>query len=163
MTRGKHPRKDANDVRKELDAEKKKVEEYTALLQRVQADFENYRKRVERESVEQRKYANQEIVEEFLDVRDNLERALGNRGDAGSVADGVELTLKQLDGLLRKHGVDEINPLGEAFNPNYHEAVAAELGDVDGETVSDVLQKGYVLHSRVIRPAKVKVTKPKEG
>ncbi len=146
------------ELEKRLKEAEEKLEEYTGLLQSVQADFENYRKRVEREREEDRKYANQQIVEEFLEVRDNLERALANSGE--TVVEGVELTLRQLDNLLKKHGVEEINPAGERFDPSFHEALMADEGDVEDETVSEVLQKGYMLHSRVLRPAKVKITKP---
>ncbi|MBD3388178.1 MAG: nucleotide exchange factor GrpE [Candidatus Altiarchaeales archaeon] len=138
------------------------TEDYKALLQRVQADFENYRKRVDRDREDSRRYANQKIVEEFLEVKDNLERALDNNGESGSVVEGVKLTLKQLDGLLKKHGVEEMNPSGCAFDPRFHEAVLVEEGDVDEECVGEVLQKGYVLHERVVRPAKVKIFKPRE-
>ncbi|HHQ44624.1 MAG TPA: nucleotide exchange factor GrpE, partial [Candidatus Altiarchaeales archaeon] len=141
---------------------KDKSGEYLELLQKVQADFENYKKRAERERAEHQRYANQKIVEEFLEVKDNLERALQNKEDAKSMASGVELTLKMLDGLLKKHGVEEINPAGEKFDPNFHEALMFEEGAVEDETVSEVLQKGYLLHSRVVRPAKVRITKPKE-
>ncbi|MFH1403261.1 MAG: nucleotide exchange factor GrpE [Candidatus Altiarchaeota archaeon] len=139
------------------------ADEYKGLLQRVQADFENYKKRVERDKEDSRRYANQEIVEEFLEVKDNLERALDNKDNGDGVIDGVRLTLKQLEALLKKHGVEELNPSGDKFDPNYHEALMAEEGDVDGETVSEVLQKGYMLHSRVVRPAKVKIIKPRKG
>jgi molecular chaperone GrpE len=150
-------------LRKEFEEVKARAEEYKGLVQHVQADFENYRKRVERDFDERQKYANQAIVGELLDVRDNLERALENKGGMEGLVEGVELTLKQLDSLLEKHGVLELNPVGVKFDPNFHEALLAEEGDVDEETVVEVLQKGYLLHSRVIRPAKVKIIKPKGG
>ena len=145
-----------------LEESECKAGEYLELAQRLQADFENYKKRMQREREDSRKYANQKIVQEFLDVKDNLERALEHQGEAKSLSEGIKLTLKQLDGLLKKHGVSEINPIGERFDPNFQEAMMFDEGGVEEETVSEVFQKGYSLHSRVVRPAKVKVTKPKE-
>lgn len=163
MKRGGKSAKSAHKPKKALDEGEKKVEEYTKLLKKVQADFENYKKRAEKEQADSRKFANQLIVEEFLEVRDNLERALSETEDPQSVVEGVRLTLKQLDSLLKKHGVEEVNPVGEVFDPRYHEALMATDGEGDKEMVAQVLQKGYMLHSRVVRPAKVKITKPREG
>ncbi len=137
------------------------IEEYKKLAQKIQADFENYRKRMERERQEHEKFANERIVAEFLEVKDNLERALMTQENNESVIEGITLTLKQLDNILNKHGVIELDPLNQEFDPKYHEAMVAEDGDVQHETVADVLQKGYLLHSRVLRPAKVKIIKPK--
>lgn len=162
----KKPKDDVKDKLKELESRLTESEgrcaEYLELAQRVQADFENYKKRAGREREDQRKFANQQIVEEFLEVKDNLERALENQADTKSLTEGITLTLKQLDTLLKRHGVEEINPQGQAFNPNYHEALMYEEGDVAEETVAEVLQKGYALHERVVRPAKVRITKPKQ-
>ena len=142
---------------------KTRLDECVSDLKRERADFINYKERMKREMGEDRLYANQRIVEEFLEVRDNLERALSDPTECESVTEGVKLTLKQLDDLLSKHGIEEINPVGKIFDPQYHEALMVEEGEVAEETVGEVLQKGYILHSRVVRPAKVKIIKPDKG
>jgi molecular chaperone GrpE len=131
-------------------------------LEKSNAQYQNYKNTLDKRYEERMRFANQQIVEEFLDIRDNLERALDAGGGDVPVVEGVKLTLKMLDGLLKRHGIRELNPVGESFDPNYHEALCVEQGDVPGEVVGEVLQKGYALHSRVIRPAKVKIIKPME-
>ena len=130
-------------------------------LKTERASFINYKNRVQKEREADRLYANQEIVREFLEIRDNLGRALDHTEGSEDVMEGVRLTLKQLDALLKKHGIEEIDPEGGLFDPNFHEAISAEEGDVEEETVGEVLQKGYLLNGRVIRPAKVSIKKPK--
>ncbi len=151
----------SQDIESPYEEQKNLAEKRLDDLKMERANFINYKARVKREQDDARLYANQAIVGEFLEIKDNLERALDAQGDAESVRDGVRLTLKNLDTLLKKHGITEIDPEGGAFDPNLHEAMMADDGDVDEETVSEVLQKGYMLNKRVIRPAKVKIIKPK--
>jgi molecular chaperone GrpE len=134
-------------------------DDFRELAQRVQADFENYRKRMLREQTEKMERANEQLIEQLLPVLDTFELALDNLGDADEkVRKGVELVYAELIGVLEKAGVRHIEALGQPFDPNEHEAVAQEDGD--GEpVVCDVLRSGYRLRDRVLRPATVRVTR----
>ena len=153
-----------------MAAERERLaEQYAALhdqLLRKQADFENYRKRVERERQDYRHQATMEVVREILPVMDNLERALlagrekGNE-DSG-VMKGVDLTLRMFQVVLEKFGVTRIKAAGEPFDPHRHEAIMqSESPEVVVETVAEELEPGYVMRGRVVRPARVRVLKPK--
>jgi molecular chaperone GrpE len=125
---------------------------------RTLADFENYRKRVDREKSDFYKYALQEVLKELLPVLDNFDRALDHAEDGDDFHKGVLLIYKQLVDTLRKHGVKPIDESGVKFNPNIHEAVMREEdASVPSHTVTSILQKGYFLHDRLLRPALVKV------
>jgi molecular chaperone GrpE len=138
-------------------------DEYLDTLRRVQAEFENYRKRVIKEQTALVDRATEGLVEQLLPVLDSFELALKNADAAGSddvanVRKGVELVYAELLGVLEKSGVSRIEAEGKPFDPNVHEAVMQEEGD--GEpVVSDVLRTGYTLKGRVLRPAMVKVTR----
>lgn len=128
---------------------------------RTLADYENYRKRVEREKAEDRRYAGIEVLREVLAVVDNLERAIAAPGSVDELKAGVELILKQLHDLLRRHGVLPVAAAGEAFDPNVHEAVSREHDPgVDRPTVTAEHQRGYRMHDRLLRPAVVAVALP---
>lgn len=130
---------------------------------RTLADFENYRKRAEREKSEDRRYAAMPVLKDLLEVVDNLERALAADANADDLRTGVEMTLKQARELLRRHGVREIAAVGEAFDPTIHEAVARhESADVEQAVVKSELQRGYRLHDRLLRPSMVEVSVPAE-
>jgi molecular chaperone GrpE len=137
--------------------------EYLDTLRRVQAEFENYRKRVIKEQTALVDRATSGLVEQLLPVLDSFELALKNLDSAGSddiesVRKGVELVYAELLGVLEKAGVSRIEAEGKPFDPNVHEAVMQEDGD--GEpVVTDVLRTGYTLKGRVLRPAMVKVTR----
>jgi len=134
---------------------------------RLAADFENYRKRMARERVDMALSANENLIHEILPVIDNLERALsaskdGKRKDAEGIVKGVELTLRMFQGVLSRHGVERIKAAGEPFDPNRHEALMQEESDsVDADTVAEELEPGYMIAGRILRPARVKVRKPK--
>ena len=131
---------------------------------RTLADFDNFRKRAERERQEIRRYALLEPLREFLPIADNLERALSAGGSAEDLKRGVELILRQMQELLRRFGVREVPADGEAFNPMVHEAVArVESDQVTAPTVAETLVRGYMLHDRLLRPAMVKVAVAPEG
>jgi molecular chaperone GrpE len=136
-------------------------DEYLGMLRRVQADFENYRKRVIKEQTALVDRATEGLIEQLLPVLDSFELALKNVDTVGSdesVRKGVELVYAELLGVLEKAGVSRIEAEGKPFDPNVHEAVMQEEGD--GEpVVSDVLRTGYTLKGRVLRPAMVKVTR----
>ena len=125
---------------------------------RLMADFQNYKRRVEKEKSDIYAYANEKIVSELLDVIDNFERALLHEAADESFAEGMKMIFKQLTGVLEKAGLEEINALGEDFDPNFHNAVMTEdNADYDSGTVTEVMQKGYMLNKKVIRPSMVKV------
>lgn len=128
-------------------------------LLRARADFENFRKRAEREKTEHFKYALVDFVRELLPVIDNFERALSVKTDsAADLLMGVELIYKQLGDVLAKMGLTVIEEAPAPFDPTYHDAVASEENpNVPNHTVVEVMQKGYVLNERLIRPAMVKV------
>jgi molecular chaperone GrpE len=144
----------------ELESER---DEYLDTLRRVQAEFENYRKRVIKEQTALVDRATEGLVEQLLPVLDSFELALKNADTPGTddienVRKGVELVYAELLGVLEKAGVSRIEAEGKPFDPNVHEAVMQEEGD--GEpVVSDVLRTGYTLKGRVLRPAMVKVTR----
>ena len=127
---------------------------------RSRADFDNFRKRVEREKVEYFRYALADTLKELLPALDNFERALGAGAGAGEdFRKGVEMIYKQLSDTLGRAGLQAIDPAGEPFDPKFHEAIARhETTDVAPHTVVDVLQKGYLLHDRLLRPAMVRVS-----
>lgn len=134
-------------------------DEYLDHLRRLQAEFDNYRKRVRRDQEDLRLRAAETVVESLLPVVDNLARALeaGARHEEGQLMAGLELVAGQLGGTLQGHGLEEI-PVepGALFDPTVHEAIMAQPSDDHAEgTVLQVLERGYLLHGRLLRPAKV--------
>lgn len=141
-------------------AELNAQEHHDAWL-RAKADADNARRRAAEEIDKARKYALDKFAADLLPVKDSLEAALATDQQASieSLKSGVALTLKQLVSLFEKNNVIEINPLGEKFDPNYHQAISLVDGDGEANTVASVLQKGYALNDRVMRPALVMVFK----
>lgn len=137
----------------------KEEEELNTRYLRLAADFQNFKRRVEKEKSDIYACANEKIVVDLLDVIDNFDRALEHSSTGGeSFADGMKMIFKQLKGVLEKNGVEEILSLGEEFDPNFHHAVLTDASDqYESGKVTAVLQKGYLLNKRVIRPAMVKV------
>ncbi len=151
----------------ELGAEnarlKREVAEFRDRSVRTLADFDNFRKRNERERDEIRRYAATEAIREFVGVVDNLERALGAGGSADDLKKGVELIARQMQEALRRVGVQEVVAEGAPFDPAVHEAVSREeSSSVTTPTVIAALQRGYRLHDRLLRPAMVRVAVPVE-
>ena len=142
-------------------AEPEKNEEEEALnvqYMRLMADFQNYRKRVEKEKSDIYAYANEKIVSQLLDVIDNFERALDVETQDEGFAEGMKLIFKQFMDVLEKSGLEEINALGEDFDPNFHNAIMMEDNpEFESGKVTFVMQKGYILNKKVIRPSMVKV------
>lgn len=129
---------------------------------RAKADAENIRKRAQEDIAKAHKFAVDGFSSEMLAVKDSLEAALANRDTAiENIVSGVELTLKQLVSVFDKFSVAEINPVGEKFDPHKHQAMSMVEADAEPNTVVLVLQKGYRLHDRVLRPALVTVAKAK--
>lgn len=148
----------------EIEQLRRDHEQLRELYTRKLADFDNYRKRSEREMQEFRKLANAQLVRDLLPVLDNLERALAVAPSAfGGWHQGVELVWRQLQDTLTKHGLEVLDPLGEPFDPALHEAVQRrESNEVVENTVVEVLQKGFLMHGRLLRAAMVAVAVPGE-
>jgi molecular chaperone GrpE len=129
---------------------------------RAKAELDNFRKRSQVEIANAHKFALESFASELLAVKDSLEAALASdTTTAENMRAGVELTLRQLKTVFEKFNVREIDPLGQKFDPHFHQAISATPADAEPNTVLQVLQKGYLLHDRVIRPALVIVSKPK--
>lgn len=154
---------DTSDLQAQLEAAQQTAEDNWAKLVRVQAEMDNLRKRTARDIESAHKYALEKFVNELLPVIDSLElgiNAADTSGDAEGLRQGMELTLSKFLDVVSKFGVEEINPLGEKFNPERHEAVSMqESEEAAPGTVITVMQKGYSLNQRLIRPAMVVVAK----
>ena len=150
-----------------LESMTKECQENYDRLLRVSAEFENYKKRSAREMAEVQKYANQSLVRDLLPIIDNLEMAIKSAAEStantdGCLLDGVELTHKEILKVFEKNNIEQIAAIGKPFDPNFHEAVMREESDKYPEnTVANELQKGYLMHDRLIRPAMVVVAMPK--
>lgn len=140
-------------------------ERYERLL-RLQAEFENYRKRANKERAEFLQYAIEDLICDLLPVMDNFERAIEsarNCDNSKALLQGIEMVQKQMKETLRRKGLDKIESVGKEFNPNEHEAMEHIESDEHPEsTVLEELQPGYRLKEKIIRPATVKVSKKKE-
>ena len=131
---------------------------------RAKADTENIRKRTQVEIANAHKFAVEGFSSELLAVKDSLEAAIKvETADLASMKSGVELTLRQLVSVFEKFNLSEIDPMGEKFDPHKHQAISMVEADAVPNTVVSVLQKGYLLHDRVLRPALVMVAKAKES
>jgi molecular chaperone GrpE len=137
----------------ELEGEVKQAKESTA---RANAETYNAQKRMEQEADKSKRFAIQKFAKELLEVVDNLERAIDNADADDAVIEGVRLTHKALLNVLNKNGVEVVEPEGEKFNADLHEAVGIDP-DAAADTVGTVLQKGYSLNGRLLRPAMVRV------
>ncbi len=144
-----------NDNEKEL---------YERLL-RVSADFDNYKKRAQKEKENYIKFATEPLIKDLLPVMDDFKRAIehADTGDPKALAEGIKMIYSQLKSVLKKHGVTEIKSENETFDPLHHEAVGTEhIEGMEEDKIVKVMQDGYLLNGRLIRPAKVIVNKPTE-
>jgi molecular chaperone GrpE len=142
----------------ELDRLRTERDQLLDRLARLQAEFENARKRTEREKNENRDYVTGNIVEQFLPVLDNFELALKSNGSAEQLRSGVELIVKQMEEVLTRMQVSVVPTTGEVFDPHMHEALGAvERDDVPDQQVVEEVRRGYRLRDRLIRPALVRV------
>ena len=152
-------------MKEELDRVKAESEERSDRMLRTIADYENSKKRAEREKAEFFKYAVEGVIKDIIPVVDNIERGIESAKaskDFDSLNEGIQLIHKQLDELLKKRGVTVIQAQGEPFDPNLHEAVMhIESDDVPENAVIEEFQRGYLLHDRVIRPSMVSVSRGK--
>lgn len=144
----------------EADEKDKKVEELTDTLQRLQAEYANYRRRTQQEKETMGIFANEKILNELIPVMDNMERAMNACTDKeDSMYKGIDMVQKQLKATFEKFGLEEIEAEGQEFDPNLHLAVMQEpVEGTEANKVVMVLQKGYKLNTKVLRPAMVKVS-----
>jgi molecular chaperone GrpE len=152
---------EAGQVVADIDLLQRERDDLLGTSQRLQADFENYRKRVLREQTALVERATEGLIEQLLPVVDSFELAVANIGsdsDVESLRKGVELVYAELLGVLERSGLEPIAALGEPFDPNVHEAVMQDDGAGEPR-VGDVLRSGWKLKGRVLRPAMVKVTR----
>jgi len=156
------------DLEAKLEVKGQEAKENYERLLRVSAEFENYKKRASRDLAELRKFANQSLIKEMLSVVDNLELAMnstnGHKTIDQGLLQGLDMTHKEILKVFEKFNVKPIEAKGQAFDPTFHEAVMQEATDeFDENTVINELQKGYLIHDRLLRPAMVVVARPKEN
>ncbi len=154
---------DTDGLKKDLEEARAKSNEYLEGWQRARAEFTNYKRRVEREQASVYQNAAGSIIKRYIDVLDDLERALKNRpetGEGAQWAEGIELIYRKFLNILESEGVKQMDVLGKPFDANLEEAIAQEESDQyqSGE-VTEVIKKGYMLGDRVLRPAMVKIAK----
>ncbi|HFC93304.1 MAG TPA: nucleotide exchange factor GrpE [Leucothrix mucor] len=152
---------DAIDALREelVKAEEKAAESWDTLV-RLQAEMDNQRKRTEKQVSDAHKFAIKSFVEQLLPVIDSLEMGLQAKGDLDSIREGMNLTLKQFESLMQKQNLQAVNPLGEKFDPELHQAMAMQPSEeYEDGLVAAVMQKGYTLNGRLVRPAMVMVAK----
>ena len=144
-----------------VQLQQEKDESYNKLL-RIQAEYDNFKKRTQKEKQSERKYKSQDLVNELLPAIDNFERALKVEigEDASNFVEGMSMVYRQILDALESQGVEEIKSVGEEFDPNVHHAVMqVEDDEHESNIILEEMQKGYMLKDRVIRPAMVKVNK----
>jgi molecular chaperone GrpE len=153
----------AQDLTRLLEDARSKADEHWDQLLRVRAEMENLKRRHERELENAHKYALDNFVRELLQVWDSLElghsAAQDETADVEKLREGTELTLKLFSGVMSKFGVSPVDPLGEPFDPNFHQAISMQpRKDLEPNHVASVVQRGYVLNGRLVRPALVIVS-----
>jgi molecular chaperone GrpE len=145
-----------------LESLRKQAEESQERFLRTQADYENFRRRSRQEKEEFAKYASQKLIEQLLPIVDNFERALTSSKetkDMDSLTKGLDMVSRQIDQLLVQEGLQAIETVGQAFNPDFHQAIMqVESAEHEEGIVVEEVQKGYMLKDKVIRPAMVKVS-----
>ncbi|PCJ38144.1 MAG: nucleotide exchange factor GrpE [Moraxellaceae bacterium] len=149
-----------SDLESQLAASQAKVQDQQDSVLRAQAEMQNVRRRAERDVTNAHKFALDKFASDLLPVVDTLERALQSAAESDETTrEGVELTLKMLTDTLKKHGVEQLDPTGEPFDPEMHQAMSMQPNpDMEPNTVMAVLQKGYSLGGRLVRPAMVIVS-----
>ncbi len=155
-------------LEEKMEAEKEKNKEYLNRLKYLQADFENYRKRVEKEIHEAVQRSNEKIVACLIDIMDDLERAISEgetTENKDALLEGIKMIHKNLDKLLEKEGLERLECIGQAFNPNMHEVLAeVPTKDLQSGTVLEETRKGFMFKGKVLRPSIVKIAcKDSEG
>jgi molecular chaperone GrpE len=158
---------DEMELAAELAKAQATIKDYWDQIMRLNAEIENNRKRAQRDIEHAHKFAVKNFVESLLPVTDSMEMGLtatlNENATLDSIREGMTLTMDMFKQMMEKNGIQAIDPLGEKFNPEHHQAMTMqENNEVDANTVIAVMQKGYLLNERLIRPAMVVVSKPKE-
>ena len=138
--------------------EKRKNEKLTDTLKRLQAEFENYKKRIDKEKTEFVKYAHADIIQSMLPVLDSFEIALKNTNDKEKFVEGIKIIYAQFHSILEAEGLKPIKANGEKFDPYKHEVLMKEESDKPEDTILEEFQKGYMLNDKVLRHSKVKIS-----
>ncbi|MHC1782910.1 MAG: nucleotide exchange factor GrpE [Anaerolineaceae bacterium] len=150
-------------LKEELEKSNAKADEFSDGWQRERADFQNYKRRVERDQIMQAQEINGRIIKRFLAVQDDLDRALKNRptgSEAATWSEGIELVNRKLASILESENVKIIDAENQQFDPNFHEALShEESSDHESGQIIEVIQQGYTLGDRVLRPALVRVAR----
>jgi molecular chaperone GrpE len=158
---------DLEALRTRAESAEQERDQFLSLLQRTQADFENYRKRIQRDLDQERRYWLKPFALELLPVIDNLQRATAaakQAGESGPLVQGVAMVQSQIIDLLKRHGITPIEALGQPFDPNHHQAVMQQpSAEHPPGTVLQVLEQGFMIHDRVLRPASVVVSTAPHG
>lgn len=152
---------DVDTLTRQLDEYETRLAEMREIMLRERAELENQRKRLQRDLEQARRFANEKLLADLLPVLDSLERGLAVEGsDYAGLRAGVELTLRELARVIEAHGLKAIDPVGQPFDPERHQAMSlVPSGEHQPHTVVAVMQKGYVLNDRLVRPALVAVSK----
>ena len=158
------PKNEEKDLLGEIQKQGEQIVEYTDTLKRLQADFENYVKRTEKEKLDYTKYASHKLLLKLLIMVDDYEKAIKaieNTDDVNQLKTGLNIILTNLNKTLEEEGVKEIKAIGEKVDPYQHDVIGFIEGDNE-DLVVEELQRGYKLHDKVLRPSKVRVSKKKE-
>ncbi|MCX8147078.1 MAG: nucleotide exchange factor GrpE [Candidatus Woesearchaeota archaeon] len=151
--------KEEDKLKKRIEELEKNNAELIDTLKRLQAEFENYKKRIEKEKAEFCMYAKADIIKKLLPIVDTFEIALKNKENKEDFVKGMEIIYAELVSLLEKEGVKPIEALGKKIDPYYHEVLMTEKSDKEEGTIVEEFQKGYMLYDKVLRHSKVKVVK----
>ena len=161
LDKGLSPEEQVESLQSSLDEMTAKAEEYLDGWQRARAEFANYKKRVLKESTEIRQVARGDVIKIYLDILDDLERALDEKptqGEGRTWSEGIELIVQKLHNRLEAEGIKAMNPLGEEFDPNIHEALMkADSDEYESGQIIEVMQEGYWIGDKVLRLALVRV------
>ena len=149
---------ESEELKKQLEEKTQKIEELTDTLKRLQAEFENFKKWVEREKSEFVRYAHADLIGKMLSVFDSLELSLNNTADKEKLIEGIKLIFAQLHSLLESEGLKPIKAVGEKFDPYRHEVLLKQESDKPDDTILEEFQKGYTLNDKILRHSKVKIS-----
>ena len=162
------PEAEENSLEKQLEDAKAQAADNLEQLMRARAEMENIRRRSEKELTNARKYALEKFAQELLPVIDSMEMGLAaaqdENADVAKLREGTEMTLKMFETAVEKFGIKSVHPHGEAFNPEHHQAMTmVDSQEHEPNTIIDVMQKGYLLNERLVRPAMVVVSSANSG
>ena len=155
-----------NKLQAQLEEKTRESSEYFDKWLRLRAEMENFKKRMETEKSEHLKFGNESLLEALLPILDNLERAIDhgkNGGENSPLMVGLEMVRKEFAGILERFGVKPVPTVGEAFDPEKHEAISQQESDLEANRVVSAAQNGYFYHDRLLRPAKVIVSRGRPG